>query len=393
MNLSQRLNGFDAYLGTKMNLILTKMRGEGKDVINLGLGDPDVVPPEHMRKALADACDSPDSHHYPSYYSPMPLKEDIAAWYEKRYGVRCDPESEVLPLLGSADGLFHIHTCLLDPGDVALVPDPCYPAYIAGVKIAGGVVEPVPLLAKNGFLPDLDAIDPDTARRAKLIWVNYPNNPTAAHATMDFYHKLADWARKYDVAVISDNPYSEICFDGYRAPSFLQVDGAKEIGVELNSLSKAFNACGWRVGFVLGNKEILAGLAKIKSHSDRGVFYPLQVAARAAFRGSMDFMDERNAMYQKRRDVVVDGLRCCGIDVTSPKGTFYIWAPLPDGVARSQDWCMDILDRIAVWMIPGAMYGKHGEGYFRIALAQPEERLAEAMKRLKGICNCNGGAR
>lgn len=391
MNLSKRLDRFDAYLGTAMNLILTRMRDEGKDVINLGLGDPDVVPPEYLRKSLAEACESIDSHHYPSFYSPLPLKEDIAAWYEKRFGVKCDPETEVLPLLGSADGLFHIHTCLLDVGDIALVPDPCYPAYVAGVTVAGGVVERVPLLAENGFLPDLDAIDPETARRARMIWVNYPNNPTAAHATIDFYRRLADWAMKYDVAVVSDNPYSEICFDGYRAPSFLQVDGAKDVGVEMNSLSKAYNACGWRVGFILGNREILAGLAKIKSHSDRGMFYPLQVAAGTALKGSMEFMQERNTMYQRRRDVVVEGLRACGINVVSPKGTFYIWAPLPKGVERSKEWCLDVLKRIAVWMIPGSMYGKHGEGYFRIALTQPEERLAEAMGRLKGLCSCNGG--
>lgn len=383
MELANRLNNFDAYLGTAINLILTKMKEEGKDVINLGLGDPDVIPPEHMRKSLANACYSPDSHHYPSFYSPMPLRKAIASWYEAQYGVRCDPEKEVLPLLGSADGLFHIHTCLLDPGDIALVPDPCYPAYIAGVRIAGGIVEALPLLRKNGFLPDLDSIPSEVAKAAKMIWVNYPNNPTAAHATIDFYERLALWARKYDVSVVSDNPYSEICFDDYCAPSFLQVAGAKEIGVEFNSLSKAFNACGWRVGFVIGNQDIIAGMAKIKSHSDRGMFYPLQVAATEALKGPTNFMRERNLMYQARRDVVVNGLKRCGINVESPKGTFYIWAPLPKGVTNSKEWCFKVLDGIAVWMIPGSMYGKYGEGFFRIALTHPSERLAEAMIRLE----------
>jgi LL-diaminopimelate aminotransferase len=383
MQLARRLNDFEAYLGTAMNLILTRMREEGKDVINLGLGDPDVIPPESMRRSLADACLSPDSHHYPSFYSPRPLKEAISGWYERQHGVKSDPDREVLPLLGSADGLFHIHTCLLDPGDVALVPDPCYPAYVAGVKIAGGVVASMPLLKGNGFLPDLDAIDPDTARRAKMIWVNYPNNPTAAHAEGDFYFRLVDWARRHEVTVVSDAPYSEICFDGFCAPSFLQVPGAKEIGVEFNSLSKAFNACGWRIGFMIGNPEIVAAMSKIKSHSDRGVFYPLQAAAAAALNGPTDFMKQRNVMYQERRDVVVAGLRKCGIEVDSPKGTFYIWAPLPEGVANSKEWCFKVLDAIAVWMIPGSMYGRHGEGYFRIALTHPAERLAEAMDRLK----------
>jgi len=382
VKLANRINDFEAYLGTAMNLILTKMKAEGKDVINLGLGDPDVNPPEHMRRSLADACYDPNNHHYPSFYSPMPLKQAIADWYERNYGVKCDPETEVLPLLGAANGLFHIHTCLLDPGDIALVPDPCYPSYVAGVRIAGGIVEPVPLLRENGFLPDLDSIDPDVARRAKMIWVNYPNNPTAAHADLDFYTRLADWAREYDVAIISDNPYSRICFDGYTAPSFLQVPGAKEVGVELNSLSKAYNACGWRIGFMLGNQEIIAAMNKIKSHSDRGIFYPLQVAATEALKGSDEFMEQRNQMYRERRDVVVEGLRKCGINVERPKGTFYIWAPLPEGVSNSKDWCFKVLDEIAVWMIPGSMYGQHGEGYFRIALTHPVERLAEAMDRL-----------
>ena len=385
MKVAKRLNDFEAYLGTAMNLILTKMKEEGRDVINLGLGDPDVVPPEHMRKSLADACYDPDNHHYPSFYSPMPLKEAIAGWYQRQYGIKCDPETEVLPLLGSADGLFHIHTCLLDVGNTALVPDPCYPAYIAGVIIAGGVIEPVPLLIENGFLPDLDAIPKSIAQKAKMIWVNYPNNPTGAHATGDFYFQLVEWAQKHDVAVISDNPYSEICFDGYCAPSFLQVPGAKEVGVEFNSLSKAFNACGWRNGFVVGNADIIAGLTKIKSHSDRGMFYPLQVAATEALNGSSEFMQQRNLMYQERRDVVVKGLRNCGIDVDSPKGTFYIWAPLPEGITNSKEWCFKVLDEIAVWMIPGSMYGKYGEGYFRIALTHPVDRLKQAMERLKEI--------
>jgi LL-diaminopimelate aminotransferase len=385
MNLANRLNNFDAYLGTAMNLILTKLREEGKDVINLGLGDPDVTPPQSMRKSLADACYDPNSHHYPSFYSPMPLKAAIADWYEKQYGVKSDAETEVLPLLGSADGLFHIHTCLLDIGDIALVPDPCYPAYIAGVRIAGGIVKSVPLLKENGFLPDLDSIPSEIAGRAKMIWVNYPNNPTAAHASIKFYERLALWAHKHNVVVVSDNPYSEICFDGYCAPSFLQAAGAKEIGVEFNSLSKAFNSCGWRVGFMVGNRDIVAGMTKIKSHSDRGMFYPLQVAATAALRGPQDFMQERNLMYQQRRDVVVNGLTKCGIEVDSPKGTFYIWAPLPRGVTNSKEWCFKVLDEVAVWMIPGAMYGKYGEGYFRIALTHSSDRLSEAMHRLYGF--------
>jgi LL-diaminopimelate aminotransferase len=383
MKTANRLNDFEAYLGTAMNLILTRMKEKGKDVINLGLGDPDVVPPETQRRVLADACMDRGSHHYPSFYSPMPLKQAISDWYKRHFNVACDPETEVLPLLGSAEGLFHIHTCLLDVGDTALVPDPCYPAYIAGATIAGGIIEPVPLLKENGFVPDLDAIAPEVARRARMIWINFPNNPTAASAPEAFYKHLVDWAHTYDVAVVSDNPYSEICFDGYRAPSFLQFDGAKEVGVEFNSLSKAYNSCGWRTGMLLGNKDIIAGMTKIKSHSDRGMFYPLQAAATAALNGPTDFMKERNRMYRERRDVVVKGLTGMGLELENPKATFYVWAGVPKGVENSREWCFKVLDEIAVWMIPGSMYGKYGEGYFRIALTHPAERLKEAMERLR----------
>ena len=215
-----------------------------------------------------------------------------------------------------------------------------------------------------------------------MIWVNYPNNPTAAHAPDDFYPKLIAWAQKYNVAVISDNPYSEICFDGYCAPSFLKFDGAKEIGVELNSLSKAYNSCGWRTGMMLGNTDIIAGIAKIKSHSDRGMFYPLQKAATDALNGSDVFMEDRNKMFAERRDVVVNALKNMGIEVDMPKATFYVWAAVPEGVTDSKEWCMNVLNEIAVWMIPGSMYGKYGEGFFRIALTHPTDRLSQAMERL-----------
>ncbi|MBW1723543.1 MAG: aminotransferase class I/II-fold pyridoxal phosphate-dependent enzyme [Deltaproteobacteria bacterium] len=385
MMTAKRLEAFDAYLGTAMNVILTRMKEEGKDVINLGLGDPDTQPPEHLRKALADACLNPDHHHYPSFYSQRPLREAISTWYRERYGVETDPETEVLPLLGSAEGLFHIHSCLLDIDDVALVPDPAYPAYEAGVKIAGGVVEYVPLLKENGFVPDLEAIPSDTARKAKMIWINYPNNPTAAVATESFFQRLIEWAREYEVAVVADNPYSEVCFDGYRPPSLLSFPGGADVGVEFNSLSKAYNCCGWRVGMVLGNKDIIAGLEKIKSHSDRGIYYPLQVAAVAALTGPDDFMAGRNRMFQERRDVVVNSLKEMGLAVELPRATFYVWAAIPEGYGTSRDFCFKVLDEIAVWMIPGSMYGRHGEGYFRIALTHPADRLSEAMDRLRGF--------
>jgi LL-diaminopimelate aminotransferase len=384
MNIAKRMELFNGYLGTEMNTRLTQMREKGKDVINLGLGDPDVTPPQHLLDALQNAVCEPHHHHYPSFYSGRPLKEAIASWYKRRFNVSLNPDTEVVPLLGSSEGLFHIHLCLLDVGDIALVPDPSYPSYEAGVRLAGGYIEVVPLLRENAFLPDLDAIPPEIARKAKMIWVNYPNNPTAAVATSEFYRKLIDWAGKYSVVVVHDNPYSEIWFDDFLPPSFLEFDGAKEVGVEFHSLSKSYNCCGWRAGMVVGNKEIIAGMAKIKSHSDRGMYYPLQVAATNALNGSVDFMKERNRTFQERRDVVVKDLRKIGLEVEMPKATFYVWSAVPKGYT-SRDFCFKMLDEISVWMIPGSMYGKYGEGYLRIALTHPVERLAEAMERLKKV--------
>lgn len=385
MHVAKRLELFKGYLGTEMNIRLTKMKEEGRDVINLGLGDPDVVPPEHLLSALRDAVCNPNHHHYPSFYSNRPLKKAIASWYKRRFDVDLDSDTEVIPLLGSSEGLFLVHLCLLDVGDVALIPNPSYPTYEAGVKLAGGEVEWVPLVKKNEFLPDLDAIPAEIAKKARLIWVNYPNNPTGASATLEFYKKLAEWAKANDVVVISDNPYSEICFD-CDPPSFLQVPGAKDVGVEFHSLSKSYNCCGWRTGMLVGNKEVVAGMTKIKSHSDRGMYYPLQVAATAALNGPIDFMESRNQMFKERRDVVVRGLRDIGLEVGTPLATFYVWATIPKGYT-SQEFCFKALDEVNVWMIPGSMYGKYGEGYLRIALTHPKERLAEAMKRLQKYGN------
>lgn len=383
MQVAQRLETFRGYLGTEMNMRLVKMKQEGRDVINLGLGDPDFTPPEHLLEALRDSVRNPDNHHYPSFYSSKPLKEAIAGWYWRRFGVKLDSEKEVIPLLGSCDGLFHIHLCLLDVGDIALVPDPSYPSYEAAIKLAGGQVYNFPLFKKNRFLPDLSSIPADVARKAKMIWINYPNNPTGAVAGLDFYRELVEWAKAYDVIVVSDNPYSEVYFE-QKPPSFLQVEGGKEVGVELNSLSKAYNCCGWRVGMLVGNKDIVAGLAKIKSHADRGIFYPMQVVAAKALNGPVDFMERRNKIFQERRDIVVQGLKDIGLEVESPSATFYVWSSIPSGYT-SQEFCLKVLEEANVWMIPGSMYGKYGEGYFRIALTVGVEKIGEAIERIKRI--------
>ncbi len=382
MQTAKRLNNFRAYLGPAMNQKIALMRADGKDVINLGLGDPDVTPKEHQLKALAEAVSNPDNHHYPSAYPIRPFYEAISDWYSRRHGVSIDPETELIYCLGAAEMIFQIHSCLLDPGDLALVSSPAYPSYEAGVKIAGGRVEYYPLLKENDFLPDLYKLPPDIAKKAKMIWINIPNNPTAATADDDFFVGLIEWAREFDVWVVSDNPYMDICFDGYRPPSFLRFSGAKEVGVELNSLSKSFNCCGWRVGMLLGNKEIVAGMAKIKSQSDRGLYYPLQMAAIAALTGPIDWMAEKNRVFAERRDVVVRAWRKMGLEMMSPRATFYGWGGIPNGYT-SEEFCLRLLEEKSVWMIPGSTYGEKGEGYVRISNAQSAERLAEAMTRIE----------
>lgn len=351
-------------------------------MINLGLGDPDVIPSEHQLKALAEAVSDQSNHHYPSAYPIKPFYDAIASWYKRGYGVDIDPETEVIYCLGAAEALFQIPNCLLDPGDVALIPDPAYPSYEAGVKIAGGIVEFYPLLKENNFLPDLDAISTDMAKKAKIIWVNFPNNPTAAAADDAFFLKLIEWAREFDVWVISDNPYMDICFDGYKAPSFLKFSGAKEVGVEINSMSKSFNCTGWRVGMLLGNKEIISGMAKIKSQADRGLFYPLQLASIAALTGPVDWMKERNNMFRERRDIVVKAWKEMGLDMLNPRATFYCWGEIPKEYS-SEEFSFKLLKEANVWMIPGSTYGERGEGYVRIANTQPVERISEAMERIK----------
>ncbi len=383
MKLAQKLDSFKAYAGPAMNQKLAKMRDEeGKDIINLGLGDPDVSPREHQLKALVEAAGNPDNHHYPSAYPIKPFYEAVASWYEKKHGVKgLDIETEMIYSLGGAEALYNIHHVLLDPGDLALISDPAYPSYDAGAKIAGGEVAYYPLLEENDFLPDLDSIPKDVAKRAKLIWVNLPNNPTGASADESFFPKLIAWAQENDVWVLSDAPYLDISFDGYTPPSFLKYPGAKEVGIELNTMSKSFNACGWRVGYCLGNKDVIEGLKKVKSQTDRGIFYPLQYAATVSMNGPSEWMAEKNAMFAERRDVVIAAWKKMGLSMQTPKATFYCWGRVPDGWT-SRDFAFKLLEEKSVWMIPGSSYGPSGEGYIRISLAQSAERIQEAMDRM-----------
>jgi LL-diaminopimelate aminotransferase len=381
MQIADKLNSFRAYGGPAMNQKIAVMRAAGKDVINLGLGDPDMNPPAHLLRALADAVSKSVNHHYPSAYPVAIFYDAIAHWYKRRHGVEIDPETEVLYCLGAADGIFQLPNCLLNAGDIALVSDPAYPSYEAAIKMARGNVEFYPLLPENNFLPDLDAIPSDVAIKAKMIWVNFPNNPTTATAGKEFYRELIDWAEAYNVVVVSDNPYMDLGLDGYKPPSFLSVPGAKKVGVELNSMSKSFNCCGWRVGMLLGNSEIISAMAKLKSHADRGLYYPLQVATIAALTGAIDWMDERSKTFAERRDVVVGAWKKMGLEMMTPKATFYCWGKISPGYT-AEEFCLKLLEEANVWMIPGPTYGERGEGFVRISCVQPTERIAEAMERV-----------
>lgn len=384
MQIARRLDHLQGVLVMEMNMRLARLKQEGKDIINLGVGDPDFPPPAQLIKVLEEAVRHPDYHHYPSFYPHQPLREAIAQWYKRRFGVDVDPLKEVLPLLGSTDALFLIHLCLLDAGDLALVPDPGYPSYEAGVKVAGGQVEKIPLLKENNFLPDLDQIPAAIAQRAKMIWINYPNNPTGATAPPAFYEKLIAWAKGNDVFVVADNAYSEVYFYGQHPHSFLEFPGAKEVGVELHSLSKTYNCCGWRSGMLVGNKDIISAMSRIKAHSDRGMFYPLQLVSIAALQSSDEFRAERNQIFQERRDIFLAGLKEIGLEAYPPQATFYLWARVPPKYT-SLEFCFQALEGAHVWMIPGSLYGQYGEGYMRIALTHSREKLKEAIWRLKNF--------
>jgi LL-diaminopimelate aminotransferase len=382
MKTADKLNNFKAYLGPAMHQKLALMKSEGRDVINLGLGDPDVIPAEHQLKALIEAVSNPNNHHYPSAYPIKPFYQAIADWYKRSHDVEIDPDTEVIYSIGGADALFQIYHCLLNQNDLVLIPDPGYPSYEGGAMIAGGSVEYYPLLEENNFIPDLDAIPSDVANLAKMIWINYPNNPTGVTAGDEFFLKLIEWAKEFDVWVVSDNPYIDVYFNGCKPPSFLSFPGAKEVGIEIGSMSKSFNSCGWRVGMMMGNKDIISGMAKIKSQVDRGIFYPLQVATTVALTSPVDWMEKRNRIFAERRDVVVKAWRKMGLKMINPMATFYCWGTIPEGY-KSREFCQQLLEHEDVWMIPGPTYGKNGEGYVRISNAQPVERIAEAMERIE----------
>lgn len=378
---ADRLKRLPPYLFAEIDRQKKEARARGADLIDLGIGDPDIPSPPHVIEALARAARDPKNHRYPDYEGLLAFREAAAAWYRRRFGVTLDPAAEVLTLIGSKEGTAHIPLAFCNPGDVVLVPDPGYPVYQAGTLFAGAEPYFLPLRGDHDFLPDLDAVPAEVARRARMIFLNYPNNPTAACATLEFFERLVRFAERWGLIVCHDAMYSEIRFDGERPLSFLQVPGAKEVGVEFHSLSKTYSMTGWRIGFCVGNREVLAGLGKVKTNVDSGVFQAVQEAAIAALTGPQEYVAEVQRTYQERRDVVVQGLRRLGLPVLVPRATFFVWAPVPKGLA-STEWAERLLREAEVVVTPGVGFGPHGEGYYRIALTVDKARLAEAMERL-----------
>ncbi len=380
MKPARRVQDLPPYLFAELDRRVAAKRAEGVDVISLGIGDPDLPTPRHVVEALQEAAEDPATHQYPSYYGLPAFRVAIAEWYQSRFGVRLDPGTEVLPLLGSKEGLAHLCFAFVDPGDIALVPDPGYPVYAIGTTLAGGTPVSLPLAAARGFLPDFDALVPPPGTRA--LWLNYPSNPTGAVADREVFDRAVDVARRHDLLLCHDAAYSEITFDGYVAPSVLEAPGAMDVAIEFGSLSKTYNMTGWRVGFAVGNAEAIGALATLKTNLDSGIFNAIQRAAVAALNGPQDHVEQMRAIYQKRRDQVVAAFRDAGIEVEPPLGSIYVWIPTPEG-RTSAEFAADLLDEAGVVVAPGTGYGQGGEGFVRISLTVSDARLQEAMDRIR----------
>jgi LL-diaminopimelate aminotransferase len=381
MRTAKRIDKLPPYLFLEISRKIAEKKARGEDVISLAIGDPDIPTPHHVIERLCQAAQDPANHRYPESDGLPDFRRAIAEWYEKRFGVILDPDKEVLPLIGAKEGIGHIALCFIDPGDTALVPDPAYPVYSIGTMFAGGSSYYMPLTEENDFLPDLDIIPRDAARKAKLMWINYPNNPTAAVAEPEFFDCVVAFAQKHDLAVCHDGPYTEVAFDGYRPPSFMQTPGAREVGVEFHSLSKSYNMTGWRVGMAVGNARVIDALTRVKSNLDSGIPQAIQHAAIEALMGPQDCIGEHNAIYQRRRDLLLQTMGQIGLKARPPRASLYIWARIPEGYT-SLEFATTLLDEVGVVVTPGTGYGKYGEGYIRLSLTVPDHRLEEAVARL-----------
>ncbi len=376
---SERLERLPPYLFVEIDKAKRQAKQEGKDVIDLGIGDPDQPTPDFIVDALKKAAQDGANHHYALDAGMRVLREQIAQWYLTRFNVKLDPDSEIYPLIGSKEGLAHLCLGLVNPGDKVLVPDPAYPVYRSGATFAGAKVLPMPLLEENNFLPSLSKIP-----KAKLAFINYPNNPTAAVADESFFEHFVNLAGKNNMAIVSDLAYSEIYYDSIRPPSLLEIDRARDIGIEFHSLSKTYNMTGWRIGWACGNKQIIALLARVKTNIDSGIFQAIQLAAITALKDSTDFAQNMRNLYQERRDVFVAGLNRIGWNVFKPKATFYVWVKVPTKES-SVEFAKRLLKEVAIVCTPGVGFGKFGEGYIRFALTVSKERLQEAVERIKRV--------
>jgi LL-diaminopimelate aminotransferase len=384
VELAKRLDGLPPYLFAEIDKVKDEIRRQGVDLISLGIGDPDLPTSPHIVQALQAAAEKIANHQYPPYEGTQTFRSAVAHWYQRRFGVKLDPATEVLSLIGSKEGIGHLPLAYINPGDVVLVPDPGYPVYHAGTVFAGGDPVVMPLRASNGFLPDLKAIAPEHARRAKLMFLNYPNNPTAAVAPREFLEDVVEFAHRHHIIVCHDAAYSEVAFGGYRPVSFLEVDGAHEVGLEMHSLSKTYNMTGWRVGFAVGNAHLLAGLATVKTNLDSGVFMAVQDAAVAALTGPDECVEEMRRIYQRRQEITLAGLKEIGLQAERPHATFYLWVPVPPQYTSSE-LTTRMIREAGVVPTPGIGFGAHGEGFIRLSLTVDDHRIREAIERLKKV--------
>lgn len=382
MEEAQRLLKLPTYVFAQLDKLKAQQRAKGADLIDLGMGNPDVPPPKLVTKALIKALDEPQNHRYPSFEGLPDFKEAAAKWCKKQYGFEVNPENEVVALIGSKEGLIHLAFAFINPGDTTLVPLPAYPAHFRGTILAGGNPYVLPTTERAGYIPDLDAVDDSIARRAKILFISYPTNPTAAVAPKEFLVKAVKFAKHYNLILVHDFAYAEMYFEGKKPASCLSVHGAKDVCVEFHTLSKTFGMAGWRVGFAVGNKEIIESLRKIKTNLDYGLFTAVQRAAIAALKMKDGYFDEMRATYQKRRDIFVEGLNELGWNVAKPMATMYLWVPVPRGY-NSTSFSLYLIEKTGVVVSPGVAFGSLGEGYIRVALVEPENRLKEALSRLK----------
>ena len=379
---SQRIAQIPPYMFAEFNKKKRMMQEAGVDVIDLGIGDPDLPTPQHITDKLIEEMAYPENFKYPSFIGCLDFRKAVAEFYKRQFDVDLDPETEVLALIGSKEGLAHLVPTVIDPGEVVLAPDPGYPPYRMAISLAGGQLYTMPLLEENNFEPQFQNIPENVAAKAKLMFLNYPGNPTAATVDMDFFHQAISFAEKHKIVIAHDAAYNMVTFDGYQAPSILQADGAKKVAVEFGSLSKTYSMTGWRIGYVVGNKEVIKALSIYKSNTDTGQFTPIQKAAAYALTSSQDCVKASNEIYAERMKAMTTALKSIGVKTEPTRGTFFIWAPVPEGYT-SAEFANRVLEKTGVIITPGHAFGTHGEGYFRLSLSVPTDRLTEAINRMK----------